>query len=150
MTSGGFVAAKCCHFWTSFDSFALRNTVFVSCIRLTSLIPVQMGDVVHWAFAHTNPLAAHHVVNIHKAVTWCHSQILACYCNKNQFFSFEPYHDPAITFLVILWYIPAILVNYISICEGTSYWTDQMKEFLFLSILVFSTQSISVVLKWVC
>ncbi len=87
--------------WTSFDSFALRNTVFVSCIHLTSLVPVQMGDVIHWAFAHTNPLAAHHVVNIHKAVTWCHRQILACYCDKNQFFSFEPYHDPAITFLVI-------------------------------------------------
>lgn len=35
---------------------------------LTSLVPVQMGDVVHGSFTHANPLAAHHVVYVHKAV----------------------------------------------------------------------------------
>lgn len=35
----------------------------------TSLVPVQVGDVVEGSLADADPFAAHHIVNIHKAVS---------------------------------------------------------------------------------
>lgn len=51
-------------------------------VFLTSFVPVQVSDVVHGAFAYTHPLAAHHVVYIHKGVTWGYCQIFPCTCGR--------------------------------------------------------------------
>lgn len=35
----------------------------------TSLVPVQMGNIVEASFAHADPFAAHYVVNIYESVS---------------------------------------------------------------------------------
>ena len=43
----------------------------------TSLVPVQVGDVVERSLAHADPLAAHDVVDVHEAVHRRHRQVLS-------------------------------------------------------------------------